>query len=672
LGNLPRGTKRSRERYRPQHIFKLNGMLRAVIFQRRLQTSSSKYPSLLKSQFGALKSPKLFSLPVREANLKLPAYNFFLILASLKGVKALFFLVFFLLAFLYYSLDSDSRSMAALWEMNYQELLGAASPGDCNTTPDFALSYPIISTPLLLPPRDWSDNYYPFSALGESSDFQTNHGENARSSPGTTSSLTGLGIKNLDLAKGAGPIYCAPYFLDSVSRYSTHERRQTPRTTRNVSIYDTRAEKGKNAGCSLQKAEDDSESNSSWSFSSVLKAAELAASRAISTVDASLPSDLTVQDISQLCTDPDSNIVWSFEELSATAGLSVAEFAAQISATAELTLKRMAAGQDLPLEERSSSFESIRDLPKLGIANDAFHAFSWPVNRSPEPTLPIVDVSLRTLNITSWNNDCVGVNPADIMPASPQPASLSTPPGRVFLVHPSENQTSTDPLPESEPGIVHTISGLRSFGVELDRNLLGPPHSLPYHDSYELQLSKSNASKQLESEDEALLSQSPSTSEYSPSLLSLGQKHIQPIRVTTRSNARNNSSTLTGEKHIVGSPDFQNDCNGSPSIPINLGTPVFDAHRGIDIEELKAKAERYRLRNQGRDYDKRWLISFAGKLSARGELVEEFRCYVAGCKQVNKRRDHILIHVGAHLDQRPFKCLHWYVYLRFLFVHHFT
>ena len=96
-------------------------------------------------------------------------------------------------------------------------------------------------------------------------------------------------------------------------------------------------------------------------------------------------------------------------------------------------------------------------------------------------------------------------------------------------------------------------------------------------------------------------------------------------------------------------------------MPVDLGTPVLDAHRGIEIEELKAKAERYRLQNQGRDYDKRWLISFAGKLFMRGELIEEFRCYITGCGQINKRRDHILIHVGAHLDQRPFKCRHWYV-----------
>ena len=84
-------------------------MLRAVIFQRRLQTSSSKYLSLLKSQFGALKSPNLFSLPVRRADLKLPAYIFSCprVLEGREG--AFFFLVFCFLAFLYYSLDSDSK-----------------------------------------------------------------------------------------------------------------------------------------------------------------------------------------------------------------------------------------------------------------------------------------------------------------------------------------------------------------------------------------------------------------------------------------------------------------------------------------------------------------------------------------------------------------------------------
>ena len=93
----------------------------------------------------------------------------------------------------------------------------------------------------------------------------------------------------------------------------------------------------------------------------------------------------------------------------------------------------------------------------------------------------------------------------------------------------------------------------------------------------------------------------------------------------------------------------------------DMGTPVLDAHHGIHIAELRAKADRYRQRNPGQDIDKRWLNSFAGKLSERGELLDDFRCYVYGCYQTNKRRDHILIHVGSHVDQRPFVCKHWFV-----------
>jgi hypothetical protein len=93
---------------------------------------------------------------------------------------------------------------------------------------------------------------------------------------------------------------------------------------------------------------------------------------------------------------------------------------------------------------------------------------------------------------------------------------------------------------------------------------------------------------------------------------------------------------------------------------INFGTPVFDAHRGIDLDDLKSKAARFRLRNPGQEYHNTWLASFAGKLSKQGKLLDDFRCYILGCGQVNKRRDHILIHIGAHLDQRPFRCHYWY------------
>ncbi|TFK43211.1 hypothetical protein BDQ12DRAFT_709042 [Crucibulum laeve] len=89
---------------------------------------------------------------------------------------------------------------------------------------------------------------------------------------------------------------------------------------------------------------------------------------------------------------------------------------------------------------------------------------------------------------------------------------------------------------------------------------------------------------------------------------------------------------------------------------VDFGSPVLNAHRGITLKDLKAKAERYKMQNGGRDYDKTWLLSFAGKLSSKGARVNDYRCYVTGCQQTNKRRDHIVIHVGAHLGQRPFKC----------------
>ncbi|KAJ7276117.1 hypothetical protein B0H12DRAFT_1083685 [Mycena haematopus] len=97
--------------------------------------------------------------------------------------------------------------------------------------------------------------------------------------------------------------------------------------------------------------------------------------------------------------------------------------------------------------------------------------------------------------------------------------------------------------------------------------------------------------------------------------------------------------------------------NVEPEREIVVGTPILDAHRGITQAELKAKAVRYQQRNPGvEDFDKRWLASFSGKLTAAGEMIEEFRCYVVGCTQVNKRRDHMVVHVGSHLDQRQYKC----------------
>ena len=98
----------------------------------------------------------------------------------------------------------------------------------------------------------------------------------------------------------------------------------------------------------------------------------------------------------------------------------------------------------------------------------------------------------------------------------------------------------------------------------------------------------------------------------------------------------------------------------------NHPSPVFNAHLGIELGDLISRAERFRNKYPDRDIDRTWLSHFAGKLSERGELLNDFRCYVVGCDQRNKRRDHILVHVGAHIGQRPFACSLWFVSSRFL------
>ncbi|EMD40817.1 hypothetical protein CERSUDRAFT_71085 [Gelatoporia subvermispora B] len=85
-------------------------------------------------------------------------------------------------------------------------------------------------------------------------------------------------------------------------------------------------------------------------------------------------------------------------------------------------------------------------------------------------------------------------------------------------------------------------------------------------------------------------------------------------------------------------------------------SPILNAHLGIRLEDLRERAEEFRRRNPGVELDKTWLQAYAGRLSERGELLDDYRCYVVGCAQRNKRRDHILVHVGAHVEHRPFQC----------------
>jgi hypothetical protein len=97
----------------------------------------------------------------------------------------------------------------------------------------------------------------------------------------------------------------------------------------------------------------------------------------------------------------------------------------------------------------------------------------------------------------------------------------------------------------------------------------------------------------------------------------------------------------------------------SELLTIERGSPILNAHEGVELEDLRARAETFRRMNPGCELDKAFLQSFAGRLSKRGELISEFRCYVKGCLQSNKRRDHILVHVGSHVEHRPFQCDEW-------------
>jgi early growth response protein 1 len=114
---------------------------------------------------------------------------------------------------------------------------------------------------------------------------------------------------------------------------------------------------------------------------------------------------------------------------------------------------------------------------------------------------------------------------------------------------------------------------------------------------------------------------------------------------------------------LVSLPYQSNQQPASRPVPDNglPDSPVLNAHLGIDLSELVDKADKYRARFPGRAIDKKWLLAYAGKLTKRGELLEDYRCYVNGCTQKNKRRDHILVHVGSHVDQRLFVCSVWCV-----------
>ncbi|KAF9563736.1 hypothetical protein CPC08DRAFT_816468 [Agrocybe pediades] len=500
------------------------------------------------------------------------------------------------------------------------------------------LAYPPFPNPLMLP-REWPDNYYSSASAGEPLydhyDFQSNHLDATWLNSDSSYPTAGLGIRNLDLIKDLDPLAYTPFALDGSYVQSLPERRAiSTRTHRTESVYDSYGRLGEEYDPLGQAPRATSSLGSPWSFSSMLKVAELVTEtpRTTDAVQAS-SSSMGLGGVAS-APDDDSGIDldWSFEKLSAATGLSVADLAAQISATAETTLRRMSElGYDEDPQALSTQSNGVLGRPEV-------------------PSWLEVDIHMRDMN-GPWNSE-MGVNPADILPPSLPPTPMAA-------------ESSETPFSREESILQDTV--VEGVADDYTSQYALPsgqssPYEAPFHQSQQ-----GSSRQQSEyvfpspEEDTAQLPSPSSSSEYCfipPPQPSTSTKrcHASSSRVATRRKTRKSIVDDSDLPYGEYSADADQDQEGLP--PIDLGTPVFDAHRGMDLEELKAKAERYRLRNQGRDYDKRWLISFAGKLSPKGELVDEFRCYVTGCKQSNKRRDHILIHVGAHLDQRPFKCIH--------------
>jgi hypothetical protein len=494
----------------------------------------------------------------------------------------------------------------------------------------------LLNSPPLMLPRLFSGG---LDARFDEHEFQSNHVDPRRLSLNTAPSLSGLGIRNLDFSKD---LESKGYSQDipPVSHGEvSFDRRYGRRTPRLDSTYDTLNETFDSV---VKPLDNPSPIPSTWSFSSVIKAAELAADEAVHEMGSALSLDLGVGDLgtASMFLDTQNQISWAFEKLPTP----VFDFIAQLSTSDSISKQTCPDSASLAAE-----IHHLADGPYD--SQEQCSVMSAATNLIPELSFPTVDIDAHNANS---DNPCTGVNPADILPALLSPPPLSYVPLHYSYL--------SDSLSANEP----TING-EFFRQDNATNMEYPEFQgeLTYQISHDVILpapacSDSKASKQA-SDDEHSVFHSPS-SDYSPSLKSPVSKPTLSIKIKGNKRHRIVRAKSEEESDLM-YPDSRDDCYQGQgfNLPINLGTPVLDAHRGVELEELKAKAERYRLRNQGRDYDKRWLISFAGKLSMRGELIEGFRCYITGCEQVNKRRDHILIHVGAHLDQRPFKCRHWYV-----------
>lgn len=141
---------------------------------------------------------------------------------------------------------------------------------------------------------------------------------------------------------------------------------------------------------------------------------------------------------------------------------------------------------------------------------------------------------------------------------------------------------------------------------------------------------------------------------------SSGSLFTAPIAVSRE--LASNSIFAVGTASIPLNNLSPNGCSKGPLV--SPDTPVYNVHEGISEYDLQKRANRYRRRYPGRSLDRHWLLKYAGKLNKDGKAIEDYRCYISGCTQVNKRRDHIIVHICSHANERPFACRHWLLRFR--------
>ena len=130
---------------------------------------------------------------------------------------------------------------------------------------------------------------------------------------------------------------------------------------------------------------------------------------------------------------------------------------------------------------------------------------------------------------------------------------------------------------------------------------------------------------------------------------------VEAPRELASNSSFNVGTTLMSPRNILSSNGF----SMSMGLLASPDTPVFNMHEGVSECDLQRRANRYRRRYPGRSLDRHWLLKYAGKLNKDGKPVADYRCYISGCAQINKRRDHIIVHICSHVNERPFACRHW-------------